>query len=179
MKKQSTTFSIVFIALFAALTFLGTTIEIPFPNGAFAHLGNAVLLLAILLIGYPKGALASGIGFVIFDVLNGFAAEAPYFFVESFIVGGAAACAISLFHKKIDTTWKLFIIGIITGIVKILMTQLKNTGVNWLTGADPIVAFLGALAKLPPTIINVITTIVIVLFAYFPLKKAFSHLQHL
>ena len=49
--------SIVFVALFTALTVIGTMIKIPLPTGAFVHLGNAVLLLAVLLLGYVKGSL--------------------------------------------------------------------------------------------------------------------------
>lgn len=99
MTKQHSTTSIVLIGLFTALTVLGTMLKIPLPTGAFVHLGNTVLLLAVLLIGYKKGALAGGLGFAIFDLLNGFAAEAPYFILESFIVGGAAALMI-LFSSK-------------------------------------------------------------------------------
>ena len=91
--------SIVFVALFTALTVIGTMIKIPLPTGAFVHLGNAVLLLAVLLLGYVKGSLAGGLGFAIFDLLNGYATEAPYFILESFIVGafayGASNMAVS------------------------------------------------------------------------------------
>ncbi|MBO0441914.1 ECF transporter S component [Candidatus Enterococcus ikei] len=174
MNKQNSTTSIVLVGLFAALTVLGTMIKIPMPTGAFAHLGNSVLLLAVLLIGYKKGALAGGLGFAIFDVLNGFAAEAPYFILESFIVGGAAALMIFFFHQNIDTIWKLIIVASVTGIAKIIMTQLKNTIMGLLAGADFNVAFASALSKLPATFINVVTTIVIVTLAYFPLKKAMT-----
>lgn len=174
MNQKNSTTSIVLVGLFAALTVLGTMIKIPMPTGAFAHLGNSVLLLAVLLIGYKKGALAGGLGFAIFDVLNGFAAEAPYFVLESFIVGGAAALAILFFHKNIDTIWKVIIVASLTGIAKIVMTQLKNTVMGILVGADFNIAFTAALSKLPATFINVATTIVIVSLIYFPLKKAMS-----
>lgn len=52
--NQHSTKSIIYVALFAALTFVGTTLKIPLPTGAFIHLGNAVLLLAVLLIGYKS-----------------------------------------------------------------------------------------------------------------------------
>ena len=87
MEKNNTIHQITYIAVFAALTVIGTMIKIPMPTGAFAHLGNSVLLLAVLLLGYTRGALAGGLGFAIFDLLNGYAAEAPYFLFESFIVG--------------------------------------------------------------------------------------------
>lgn len=174
MNQKSSTTSIVLVGLFAALTVLGTMIKIPMPTGAFAHLGNSVLLLAVLLIGYKKGALAGGLGFAIFDILNGFAAEAPYFILESFIVGGAAALTILFFQKNIDTVWKVIVVAAVSGIAKIIMTQLKNTAMGLLAGADFSISFTSALSKLPATFINVATTIVIVSLVYFPLKKTMT-----
>lgn len=171
MKKNST-LSIVLIALFAALTILGTMIKIPLPTGAFAHLGNAVLLLAVLLIGYPKGALAGGLGFAIFDLMNGFAAEAPYFLIESFIVGGAAALVIAAFHNNIDSLKKLLTVAVAAGVTKIIMTQLKNTALAMIAGSNFNLAFSSAFSMLLATVLNVITTLLIVSFAYFPLKRA-------
>ncbi|MGC6767829.1 ECF transporter S component [Enterococcus sp. LJL51] len=174
MTKKNTTLSIVLIALFAALTIMGTMIKIPMPTGAFAHLGNSVLLLAVLLLGYTRGALAGGLGFAIFDLMNGFAAEAPYFFVESFIVGGAAALTIMAFNNNIDSFKKLITVALMTGIAKIIMTQLKNTALAMFAGSSFTLAFSSATSMLLATVLNVITTIVIVSFAYFPLKKAMT-----
>lgn len=56
--------NLVLVALFAALTLMGTMIKIPLPTGAFIHFGNSVVLLAVLLVGYWQGALAGGIGFL-------------------------------------------------------------------------------------------------------------------
>ncbi|MGY3778760.1 ECF transporter S component [Isobaculum melis] len=172
--QKINTQSIVLIALFAALTFVGTMIRIPMPTGAFAHLGNAVLLLAVLLLGYKKGALAGGLGFAIFDLLNDYAIEAPYFILESFIVGGAAALTVLTFQRKIDSIQKIIVIAAVSSFAKIIMTQLKNTVGIMLTGSDFSVAFISAISKLLPTIINTFTTIIIVSLVYFPLKKQFE-----
>ena len=127
MEKNNTIHQITYIAVFAALTVIGTMIKIPMPTGAFAHLGNSVLLLAVLLLGYTRGALAGGLGFAIFDLLNGYAAEAPYFLFESFIVGAFAYGAFLLFRKDPTKIWQIVCIGMVTGVGKIMMTQLKNT----------------------------------------------------
>lgn len=174
MTKKNSTLSIVLVALFAALTTLGTMLKIPVPTGGFVHLGNAVLLLAVLLIGYKRGALAGGIGFAIFDLMNGFAAEAPYFIFESFIVGGAAALMIRFFHHNINTMGKLISVAVVTGITKIIMTQLKNTAMGLIGGSNLSIAFVAALKTLPATLVNATTTIIIVCLVYFPLKKAMS-----
>lgn len=171
MTKKSSIHQVTFVAVFAALTVIGTMIKIPMPTGAFAHLGNAVLLLAILLLGYMKGALAGGLGFAIFDLLNGYAAEAPYFLFESFVVGAFAYGAFLFFHKNPTKIWQIVMIGAVTGIGKVMMTQLKNTVTLFYLGSDWSSAFVAASTKLPATLINVMTTILIVTFLYFPLKK--------
>lgn len=174
MEKNNTIHQITYIAVFAALTVIGTMIKIPMPTGAFAHLGNSVLLLAVLLLGYTRGALAGGLGFAIFDLLNGYAAEAPYFLFESFIVGAFAYGAFLLFRKDPTKIWQVVCIGMVTGVGKIMMTQLKNTVKLFYLGSDWTTAFIAASAKLPATFINVFTTIIIVAFLYFPLKKIFQ-----
>ena len=55
-----------------------------------------------------------------------------------------------------------------------MMTQLKNTVKLFYLGSDWTTAFIAASAKLPATFINVFTTIIIVSFLYFPLKKIFQ-----
>jgi uncharacterized membrane protein len=164
--------SIVFVALFTALTVIGTMIKIPLPTGAFVHLGNAVLLLAVLLLGYIKGSLAGGLGFAIFDLLNGYATEAPYFILESFIVGAFAYAGLLLFKKRPSVVWQLIVIGVITGFAKLAMTQLKNTVMLWYLGSSWSGAWAAAIIKLPATVINVTVTILIVAIVYFPLKAA-------
>lgn len=169
-----TTRDVVMVALFAALTVIGTMIKIPLPTGAFVHLGNAVLLLAVLLLGYIKGSLAGGFGFAIFDVLNGYAIEAPYFIIESFIVGAAAYGLFLIYKKNPTRIWQIIIIASGTGVVKLIMTQIKNLVRQLYLGMDFSTAFTTAALSLPATVINVILTAVLVSFLYFPLKRAIS-----
>ena len=169
--QNKSIFSITLVALFSALVFIGTTLKIPLPTGAFVHLGNAVFLLAVLLLGYTKGALAGSIGFALFDLLNGYATEAPYFVLECFIVAAFSYGAIHLFKEKALKLPQLIFVGVVTGFAKLLMTQLKNFGFLLISGADIHKAWLGASIKLPATLINVVTTILIVSILYFPIKQ--------
>lgn len=178
MKSDQKIQTIVLIALFAALTFSGTMIKIPLPTGAFIHFGNAVVLLAVLLIGYWRGALAGGLGFFIFDLLNGYATEAPYFLVESFVVGGAAFLGILLFKKKITNVGQLVVIGAMAGVAKFVMSVIKATVMGMLAGAQTGPAFWAALATMPATVINIFSTTIIVSLIYFPLKKAMGTIFH-
>ena len=51
------------------------------------------------------------------------------------------------------------------------MTQIKNTVVLLIAGSNLSNAFIAASIKLPATLINVVSTIIIVSILYFPLKK--------
>lgn len=176
MKNKEQTLKLVMVALFAALTFVATqSIRIPLP-GAFVHTGNVMVLLSVLLLGYPKGALAGGLGLAIFDVLNGYVTEAPYFILESFIVGGVAWLIFhSIFKEKVETPqdlWKITVTAVGTGLTKIFMTQLKNVVVFLFMGQKFPTAFTGATAMLPATLINVAMTIILVTLLFLPLEKA-------
>ncbi len=179
--NQGKTNRLVMTALFAALTFVATqSIRIPLP-GAFVHTGNVMVLLSVLLLGYKKGALAGGLGLAFFDLMNGFAMEAPYFLVESFIVGGAGWLMFHyVFKEKVKNPsdlWKIVITAVVTGITKILMTQLKNTIILLYGGANFEKAFNGALALLPATLINVAVTIILVTILFLPLEKALAPMK--
>ena len=75
---------IVLVALFTSITFVATSIQVPMPaliGKPFVHLGNSAVLLSVLLLGYKRGALAGGFVLALFDVMHGYAMEAPYYFV--------------------------------------------------------------------------------------------------
>ena len=84
MKQKSiTTKKIVVTALLAALTVAGSAIRVTLPidiggNTSF-HLGNIMCALAGLLLGPWYGALAAGIGSMIYDFTN------PLYIAESWI----------------------------------------------------------------------------------------------
>ena len=118
------------MGLFAALTVVGTSIRVPLPalvGNPFFHFGLPILSLAVLTLGFFKGSLAGGIGFAIFDILNGFAAEAPYFILESFVVGAALTFAYHRFEKYENKAWFIPVIMIIAAIAKITMKFSDST----------------------------------------------------
>lgn len=177
MKHRWNTRDIVFIALFATLTIIGTSIRVPMPaaiGNPFVHLGNTVVLLAILLLGSEKGALAGGIGFFIFDLFNGFAVEAPYFLIECFVIGLVVHFSWKLVHFHDHPFYKLLIPIIFACLTKLIMTYLKNIVTSMIMGASFTVSCTAALTTLFPSIINVITTMILVSILYYPLKKILS-----
>lgn len=64
--------SITFTAVMAALVFVFTyTFKIPFVNG-YTHIGDSMIFLAIVFLGYKKAPLAAGIGAGLADLIGGY-----------------------------------------------------------------------------------------------------------
>lgn len=60
-------------AMMAALVFLGTFLfKIPTPAG-YTHLGDCLIFISVLTLGWKKGAIAGGIGAAFSDMIGGFA----------------------------------------------------------------------------------------------------------
>ena len=84
--------SITFTAVMAALVFVFTyTFKIPFVNG-YTHIGDSMIFLAIVFLGYKKAPLAAGIGAGLADLIGGYSAwVAPTFIIKFFM---ALICAL-------------------------------------------------------------------------------------
>jgi uncharacterized membrane protein len=185
MKTKDSLRTTILVALFAALTAIGVLyIHIPVPSatGAFVHLGNAMVLLSVLLLGYWRGALAGGLGFLVSDALAGYLGspfDEPYYFFECFIVGAAAYLAFVAFKKYPTKIWQVIVIGIATAIAKLIMTELRDTAVNYImNNKDLGKSLILAAGDLPATFINVVTTVIIVTLVFFPLRNAMQRIFH-
>lgn len=82
-KPKKLILKMVYIALFTALIFVATYVQINFSIGGMIHLGNFVAILVSLLFGGYIGGISASLGMGFYDVLNGY----PYTtFVRTFIV---------------------------------------------------------------------------------------------
>ncbi|MDP4145168.1 MAG: ECF transporter S component [Bacillota bacterium] len=60
------------MAIMAALVFLGTYFfKIPLING-YVHLGDCMIFISVLILGWQKGAVAGGTGAALADLLGGY-----------------------------------------------------------------------------------------------------------
>lgn len=81
---------LVITAMFIALTFVFTFINIRLPiaaNGGLVHLGNIPLFIAAIIFGKRTGALAGGIGMALFDLSGGWTPWAPFTLVIVGLMG--------------------------------------------------------------------------------------------
>lgn len=137
------------LSLFAALIFISVEL-LRIPVGPqFIHLGNALVVIAVLLYGSKKGALVATIGLGIFDVMNGYAAVAWITILESLII----CYLLHLFYEKWlqsnDKTSNIISVGIIAAVAKLLINLIKYTFIGYLGGNLPVqIALATAIGKI-------------------------------
>ena len=88
MEKDKTS-KVVLTAMMMCLIILATMlikIPIPFTQG-YVHLGDAMIFLSVLILGWKYGIVAAGVGSMLGDIIGGAAAWAPWTLV---IKGGMA-----------------------------------------------------------------------------------------
>ena len=102
METRANTFKIVLTALMMGIimiSILFIRVPIPFTQG-YVHLGDAMIFLSVILLGWKYGAIAAAFGGLLGDVIGGFAAWAPWTFgikgIMALILGLTAAA----FTKK-------------------------------------------------------------------------------
>lgn len=107
---------IVTIGMLAALCTVGTSIKIPYGNGAMVHLGSAAIFTFAILFGGVRAGLAGAIGSAFFDLLMGFS---PYTLWSFFIKGIAGIIIGSIAHSGNSGGKSIVknVLGCITGAV--------------------------------------------------------------
>ena len=98
MKERSKTNLLVMTALMMGLIMVMTfIIRIPVPaTQGYIHLGDCMIFLAVLVLGWKHGAIAAGVGSAMADLIGGYAIYAPVTLVVKFLM----AAAVGLFIEK-------------------------------------------------------------------------------
>lgn len=95
--KDKTT-KIILTGLMMAMIVVATMlliIPVPFGNG-YIHLGDAMIFLSVLILGWRYGAAAAGVGSMLADILVGYAIWAPW----TLFVKGIMGAVMGLFIIK-------------------------------------------------------------------------------
>ena len=97
---------LVFASLMACLVLLGTILfRIPIPmTQGYVHLGDAMIYIAVLLLGKKQGAAAAALGSSLGDILGGFAFWAPWTFIIKFAMAYIAGSLIEKTSKIVSMT---------------------------------------------------------------------------
>ncbi|HEM5162302.1 TPA: ECF transporter S component [Streptococcus suis] len=176
--KQSQLRQLTEISLFAALICVVVFfIRIPF-GSQFVHLGNALVVVGVLIFGAKNGALAASLGLGIFDLLSGYASVAWITILESLIV----CFVLHLFYEKFlqanDSLSNIMLVGIVAALTKIILNLLKYTLTGSFVGGLTFSAsFLAALGRILGTYGTAITTIIAVPILYQVFKGLYNGKQ--
>ena len=178
MSKETTskTIDIVWVGVFAAVTYLGIQffrIPLPAATGApFLHFGNIFFLLSVLLLGSKKGALAGGIGFILFDILNGYITVIPKVAILTLLMAFAAGSLFERLSKKYSVAVSVAIAVMVAFLISLAGDFLYDTLLLVLSGSKLAPAMWAALTSLLATAINSVFGIVAVTILYTPLRYA-------
>lgn len=90
------TYKLVMTGLMMCLVTMAIMLfKIPVFQG-YVHLGNSMMFMAVMVLGKKNGAIASGLGAALGDVIGGFAVWAPW----SLVVSGGMALIVGLLMEK-------------------------------------------------------------------------------
>lgn len=97
------------------------------PIGApFFHVGNAVVALAALYLGFGYGTFQGAIGLAIFDIVNGYAIEMPIVFLGNVLVALTIQIVYKALHRfSPDKLW-LVTVAVSSGVLVKLLTDFLN-----------------------------------------------------
>ena len=179
-----TTRKIVFVALMAALTAVGSALRITLPldiaGTTSFHLGNIFCALSGILLGPWLGGLAAGLGSAIYDMFN------PLYISEAwitFLMKGAYGLATGLVIRAGQKDWGYVksvlatLAGAVTYAVLYLAKSYFYSGLL-IKGLAPDAAWLTIIGKLPATIFNAVVAIIFAPILAVAIDKALkkSHL---
>lgn len=185
--KQSNMKTIVFTGFFAALIFLGIqSFRIPMPAAAgtpFLHFGHIFVVLAILCLGPKRSAIAAVLGFVIFDILNGYLHAIPNVLISAVInclVSGMLFLKLKKMFKenKKKEFYSAVLCAAVYGILNIVIDFCWSAGELVIAGSTISAAIAAELTAIPATMINSCFMIIGVAILYVPVKNAFSRINN-
>ena len=103
---------IVYTGICAALVCIATfTIKIPSLNG-YTHLGDSMIFISVLILGWQRGALAGGIGAALADLFGGYV----QWVIPSFFIKAIMAVIMGLITEKLFPKFRFgWAIGAIVG----------------------------------------------------------------
>ena len=180
-------YKIAFVGLFAALsyivfTFLQIKITLPGGDATSIHLGNAVCVLAALLLGGWYGGLAGAIGMTIGDLMDPvYITVAPKTFVLKLCIGlitGLVAHRIAHINQSHDKKYilKWSILASVAGLAFNVVAD-PVTGYfykQYILGQPQEMASVLAKLSTATTFFNALVSAVLVVFVYNALRPALA-----
>lgn len=175
--------SMVMVAVFAAITFLGIqSFRIPMPAAVgtpFVHFGHVFVVMGVLLMGGKKGAVSGTLGLVVFDLLNGFTQDIPQVCLETVMKCLLIGVLIKYFECKAKGDAKkeyrgAAVCAVLYGILNVLIEFAMGIVKMMILGSGFAASVTASVTSIPATVINAVFMIIIVLFIYKPVKSIYK-----
>lgn len=170
--QHKKTRELVELSLYAALIIVSVQfLRIPI-GPQFVHLGNALVVLAVLIFGSKKGALVATVGLGLFDIFNGYAAEVWITILESLVVCLVLHFLYEVILKGEDKALNIVTVAVVAAVTKIVMNFIKYSIINTVVGALPLQAAMAtALIKIGGTFGTSLVTVIAVPLLYPVFKR--------
>ena len=112
--KHSKISELTLTAVITAMVFIaGNIIKIP-TFGGFVHLGDCMVLIAGVVLGKRKGAIAAALGMALVDIYSGYIIWAPF----TFIIKGVMAYIVgAILEKEEKKAFKLYLTSFIVASI--------------------------------------------------------------
>ncbi|MGX7108702.1 ECF transporter S component [Facklamia miroungae] len=176
--KNNKLFKYVQIGIYAALIIIAiTVIRIPMPSAisnSFVHPGNALVILAVLLMGFKRGTAAALIGLFVFDTMNGYIHVVHFTLLENFLVLIVVSLVYSKVFNKEDRMGHIISLGIIGALTKIVLIFGKHIINQMILGASYSAAVAMAITAMPASLFTGWVTALLVPILYLPMKRIFQ-----
>jgi len=144
MIAKNRTKTVVMTALLAAVACVATlVIRLPSPTGGYLNPGDAVVLLSAYLLGPVYGAVASGIGSMLADLLGGYVAYAP----ATLIIKAAMALLAGMLYRSLRERTAGVVLAGIAG-------EIPMVAGYWLYDAWLLRSFAGSAAGIPANLVQ-------------------------
>lgn len=157
----SHTTSIVLCAMFTALTYVFTMINVNFGGpGGLIHLGNIPFFIAAIIFGKKIGMVSGGVGMALFDVLSSYTLWAPF----TLVIGFATGYVVGLITER-HKSFPYYILAMFgAAVVKIVGYYIAEGIIygNWIA---PVYSIL-------PNLMQVVAASIAVLILIEPLRLA-------
>ena len=163
---------IIMSALFAALACVATmSIRIPTPGtGGYIHPGDAVVILAGVILGPVYGFLAGGIGSALADLIGGYFVYVPI----TFAIKGLVSLVAGLIYQKVAKNRQTRYLGVILGGV----IDIVFVAGGYFLCESVLYGTAGAAASVPANIIQGIGGLIIS-FVLYPVLLAIPDVRQL
>lgn len=130
MQQENKTQKMIMTGLLTALVAVATmviAIPVPFTNG-YIHLGDSMIFISVLILGWKYGAFAAGVGSAMADMILGYVHWAPW----TLCIKGIMAIVMGLVIQKCMESKKyIAVAAAITGVMWIVFNLGVRTIVNF------------------------------------------------